>query len=68
MDGNVRRAHSIELGRDVDDILSLYAHRRIRPLHLPEMAAIAQGLQSYDRRLDYVLCFRLNPGRLDLPI
>ena len=67
MRGNVRRAHSIELGRDLDDFPGACANRWIRPLYLPEMAPITQGLQSHDRRLDGVLCVRLNPRRLGLP-
>ena len=58
---------SIELARDLDNISGLCAHRRCRSLYLPEMAPITQGLQSHDRCLDCVLCFRFNPGRLGLP-
>jgi hypothetical protein len=50
MGGNVRRAHSIELGRVLDDIPTAGTYQRDRPLHLPEMAPIAQGLQSHDCR------------------
>jgi hypothetical protein len=50
MGGNVRHTHSIELGRDLDDIPTLGAYQRDRSLPLPEMAPIARGLQSHDPR------------------
>jgi len=66
MRGNVPRAYSIQLRRDLDDIPSPYPNCRIRPLHLPEMAPIAQSLQSHDRRLDCVLCLWHDPGCLGI--